>query len=101
MEAPPADRIRHQLSLGPASAGELAKALGVHQSTISRAIASLQASGEVVRLHGPTRGARYGLARRMGSVGNSWALYRIDAAGTPVRLGVLHALSTTYDRIQR
>jgi DNA-binding transcriptional ArsR family regulator len=93
MEAPPADRIRHQLSLGPASAAELAKALGVHQSTISRAIASLQANGEVVRLHGPTRGARYGLTRRMGSAGSSWPLYRVDAAGTPVQLGTLHALA--------
>jgi hypothetical protein len=70
--------------------------LGVHQSTISRAIASLQATGEVVRLHGPTRGARYGLTRRMGSLGNTWPLYRIDATGTPLQLGMLHALARDH-----
>jgi DNA-binding transcriptional ArsR family regulator len=93
MEAPPLDRIRDQLSLGPTSAAALAKALGVHQSTISRAIASLQANGDVVRLHGPTRGARYALTRRVGSVGSSWPLYRIDSTGSVTQLGVLHALA--------
>ena len=79
------------LRRGPASAGELAQALGVTQPTISRLLRPLERSGQVVRL-GNTRGARYGLARQVGSVGRSWPLYRIDETGAPEEVASVHAI---------
>jgi hypothetical protein len=84
------------LNRGPASGIELAQALTVHQSTVSRALRPLEQSGRVVRVLGTTRGARYGLARAVGTGGASWPLYQIDAEGTPFELGTLHAIERDH-----
>jgi len=81
------------LGRGPAAALELAQALNVHQSTLSRTLRLLEQGGRVVRLRGRTRGARYGLARMVGTVGSSWPLYAIDADGAPLELGTLDAIA--------
>jgi hypothetical protein len=81
------------LARGPAAALELAQALDIHQSTLSRTLQPLEQAGRVVRLLGRTRGARYGLARIVGTVGSSWPLYAIDAHGAPLELGTLHAIA--------
>jgi len=81
------------LARGPAAALELAQALNIHQSTLSRTLQPLEEAGRVVRLFGRTRGARYGLARIVGTVGSSWPLYAIDAHGAPLELGTLHAIA--------
>jgi hypothetical protein len=84
------------LASGPATALELARVLNIHQTSISRTLRPLELSGEIVRLLGRTRGARYGLARNIGSVGFSWPLYKIDAQGTPLELGTLHAVAPEH-----
>jgi DNA-binding transcriptional ArsR family regulator len=84
------------LARGPAAALELAQALGIHQTNISRALKPLEQSGQVVRLLGRTRGARYGLARDVGSVGSSWPLYKIDAQGAATELGTVHAIAPEH-----
>jgi DNA-binding transcriptional ArsR family regulator len=84
------------LARGPASGLEIAQALTVHQSTVSRALRPLEQSGRVVRLLGRTRGARYGLARAVGTVGTPWPLYQIDAEGTPLELGTLYAIERDH-----
>src|ERR1700692_2423344 len=84
------------LARGPASGLEVAQALTVHQSTMSRALRPLEQGGRVVRMLGTTRGARYGLARAVGTVGTSWPLYQIDAQGTPIELGPLHAIERDH-----
>lgn len=81
------------LARGPAAALELAQALNIHQSTLSRTLRPLEQAGRVVRLLGRTRGARYGLARIVGTVGSSWPLYAIDAHGAPLELGTLYAIA--------
>ena len=45
---------------------------------------------------GTTRGARYGLSRSIDGVGSRWPLYRIDLDGTPIEIGLLHALERNY-----
>jgi DNA-binding transcriptional ArsR family regulator len=84
------------LARGPASALDLAQALNLHQSNISRTLKPLERSGQVVRLLGRTRGARYGLARNVGSVGASWPLYEIDGQGAASELGTLHAIAPEH-----
>ena len=81
------------LGRGPTAALELAHALNIHQSTLSRALQPLEQAGRVVRLFGRTRGARYGLARNVGAVGSSWPLYALDAQGAPLELGTLYAIA--------
>lgn len=87
-----ADAVIELLYRGPTSALELARALEVHQSTLSRILRPLEQSGRVIRILGTTRGARYGLARAVGSAGSAWPLYRIDEQGAPTELGTLHAI---------
>ncbi len=84
------------LARGPASALELAQALNIHQTNISRALKPLEQSGQVVRLIGQTRGARYGLAREVGSVGSSWPLYQVDGQGAVSELGTVHAIAPEH-----
>jgi DNA-binding transcriptional ArsR family regulator len=81
------------LARGPAAALELAQALDIHQSTLSRTLQPLEQAGQVVRLLGRTRGARYGLARNVGTVGSSWPLYAIDTPGAPLELGTLYTIA--------
>jgi hypothetical protein len=83
------------LSRGPAAALELAQALNIHQTNVSRILKPLEQSGQIVRLLGRTRGARYGLARNVGSVG-SWPLYKVDAQGAASELGTLHAIAPEH-----
>ncbi len=84
------------LSRGPAAARELAHALNIHQTNVSRTLKPLEQSGQVVRLLGRTRGARYGLARNVGSVGSSWPLYKVDAQGAASEFGTLHAIAPEH-----
>jgi DNA-binding transcriptional ArsR family regulator len=91
-----ASSVLNILARGPAAALELAQALGLHQTNISRALKPLEQSGQVVRLLGRTRGARYGLARDVGSVGSSWPLYKIDAQGAATELGTVHAIAPEH-----
>ena len=79
------------LARGPAGARELLRTVEVSQPVLSRALSALRREGRVVQM-GTTRGARYGLSRSIGGVGSRWPLYRIDAHGTPIEIGVLHAL---------
>ena len=80
-----------RLALGPASTVELMSALGASQSTVSRAIRSLERARRVLRI-GTTRGARYALRRPVGAIDSSWPIYRVDGTGTPHEIGVLNAI---------
>jgi hypothetical protein len=87
------DALLNILARGPAAALELTQALKIHQSTLSRTLRPLEQAGRVVRLLGRTRGARYGLARNVGTVGSSWPLYAIDSYGAPLKLGTVYAIA--------
>lgn len=76
-------------SRGPASARELAVALGVSQPTISRALAA--AGSRIVRW-GQTNRARYAARRDIRGLGSEWPLFRIDTQGQPHEFGQLAAL---------
>jgi hypothetical protein len=75
---------------------ELAQTLEIHQTNVSRSLKPLERSGQVVRLLGRTRGARYGLARNIGPVGTRWPLYAVDAAGTPKELATFNAIAPEH-----
>lgn len=89
------DRLRR----GPASGSELCRVLEISQPTLSRTIRPLEARGQVVRF-GSTRSARYGLAREIATLGSQWPLYRIDASGTPRRLGPLFAIAPDHFHVR-
>jgi DNA-binding transcriptional ArsR family regulator len=91
-----APSILNILTRGPVAALDLAQALNIHQTNVSRTLKPLERSGQVVRLLGRTRGARYGLARNVGSVGSSWPLYKIDPQGAASELGTLHAIAPEH-----
>ena len=91
-----ASSILNLLARGPVAALELAQALNIHQTNVSRTLKPLQQSGQVVRLLGRTRGARYGLARNVGSVGSSWPLYKVDAQSAVSELGTFHAVAPQH-----
>jgi DNA-binding transcriptional ArsR family regulator len=93
MSARRQDSVVELLARGPSAALELARALDIHQSTLSRTLQSLEQAGRVVRFFGRTKGARYGLAREVGTAGSSWPLYAIDAQGAPQELGTLYAIA--------
>jgi biotin operon repressor len=80
-----------RLAAGPASAADIARALGLSRSAVSRLIQPLERSGRIIRTSA-TRGARYGLARALGAVGSSWPLYRIDASGRGGQVATVHAV---------
>jgi DNA-binding transcriptional ArsR family regulator len=96
MASRPSSSVLSILARGPASALELAQTLNIHQANVSRALKPLERVGKVVRLNGRTRGARYGLARNVGSVGSSWPLYQVDAQGAVSELGTVHALAPEH-----
>lgn len=80
-------------SRGLASAQQLAEALGVDRSTVSRGLAAL---GDAVLRVGAARSARYALRREIRSLGRRWPLQRIDAQGRAHHLGNLHAVHGGY-----
>lgn len=83
--------IAERLALGASSAAELMQALGVSQTTISKALRTLEHGQRVVRI-GSTRGARYALRRPVAAIGSQWPIYRIDEYGVPQELGQLNAI---------
>jgi hypothetical protein len=72
------------------------QALGVSQTTVSRALRELEHHHEVLRI-GSTRGTRYALHRLVAAIGSHWPIYRIGEDGTPRELGTLNAIhSNSY-----
>ena len=67
---------------GVASAAELQAALSVSQPTVSRALATLIQSGQVLKV-GSTRQQRYVVPRTVAGVGQSVPVMRVDAHGQP------------------
>jgi len=76
-------------SSGIVSAQQLATALGVDRSTVSRGLAGL---GNAVLRMGAARSARYALRRSVRNLGRRWPLYRIDVNGQAQQFGELQAL---------
>lgn len=74
---------------GLASAAELCGVLRVSQPTFSRMVASM---GPRILRVGSGRAARYALKRRMGSLGDTWPIYSIDAHGKALVTGTLSSL---------
>jgi len=87
------ERIRLQfLTRGALGARDLARALGVSQPTVSRALGAM--GSDLVRIgRGPR--SRYGLAAPIGGLGHSWPLYQIDPLGSPREIGILHSLAAS------
>jgi len=75
---------------GVLTARDIAEALDVSQSTVSRLITGMRAS-RIVRM-GRARSSRYALRRSVRSIGSTWPLYRIDPDGSPKTIGRLYAL---------
>ncbi len=71
---------------GALSSAELQAQLGVSQATVSRALAPLIQSGEVIKV-GAARTQRYVLPRSVRDVGRSVPVMRIDAQGHPSPFG--------------
>ena len=67
---------------GVASAAELQAALGVSQPTVSRALAPLIQSGQVLKV-GAARQQRYVVPRTVAGVGQAVPVMRVDAHGQP------------------
>lgn len=67
---------------GVASAVELQAALGVSQPTVSRALAPLIQSGQVIKV-GAARQQRYVVPRTVAGVGQTVPVMRVDAHGQP------------------
>ena len=63
---------------GPATAEEMATAVGVDRSRVSRALTEL---GEPIVRLGTTRGTRYALRRAVRGTGHTFPVRRIDAQG--------------------
>jgi hypothetical protein len=76
-------------SRGISSAQQLAEAMGVNRSTVSRGLADL---GQAVLRVGAARSARYALRRPIRNLGQRWPLHRIDGNGRARHLGELHAV---------
>ncbi len=74
---------------GVVSADDLARAAGVSQPTISRA---LNQFGDALLRFGSRRGARYALSNPIGRLGTNWPLFMIGVDGQPEQFGRLHAL---------
>src|SRR2546421_6760873 len=85
-------QLLNRLNSGIASAPELAQAVGVSQSSMSRTLRILVSDGRVLRI-GSTRGARYASRRDISRIGSAWPLRRIDRAGALHDLGQLYALA--------
>ncbi len=76
-------------SRGMSTAQQLAEALGVERSTVSRGLSGL---GHAVLRVGAARSARYALRRAVRNLGQRWPLHRIDGHGRAQHLGELHAV---------
>ena len=74
---------------GTASVADLQRTLGASQPTLARRIAEL---GDRVVAIGASRRRRYAAARAVWGNQTRWPVYRIDSAGAPSRVGILHAL---------
>jgi hypothetical protein len=77
---------------GHASSPELQQQLGVSQPTVSRLLAPLLASGQVVKV-GAARAQRYLLPRDVPGVGRQISIHQVPASGEPQRLGTLYPLA--------
>jgi DNA-binding transcriptional ArsR family regulator len=91
-----ARNVLDRLAQGPASATDLAQSLGVSQPTISRALQRLERNGQVLRIRGGTRGARYGVPRSIDQIGSQWPLYRIDENGEVQELAQVNAIARDH-----
>jgi hypothetical protein len=67
------------MARGPVSATDLAAALRVNRSTITRTLSS--AFGDELATFGTTRSTRYLLRRRLLGAGDRWPVYAIDETG--------------------
>jgi len=76
---------------GHASSPELQAQLGVSQSTISRLLAPLLASGQVVKV-GAARAQRYLLPREVPSVGRQVLIHQVLPSGELQNFGTLYPL---------
>lgn len=76
-------------SRGMSSAQQLAEALGVNRSTVSRGLSGL---GNAVLRAGAARSACYALRRSVRSLGQRWPLHRIEGSGRAQHLGEIHAV---------
>lgn len=76
---------------GVATAAELQQALSVSQPTVSRLLAPVIQSGQVLKV-GAARSQRYLLARVVPGLASTVPVSRIDAHGRPAPFARLHAL---------
>jgi len=74
---------------GPVSATDLAAALRVNRTSITRALAGF---GDELVTVGATRATRYLLRRTVRQAGNRWRIYRIDEFGRASEWAELEAL---------
>jgi DNA-binding transcriptional ArsR family regulator len=86
------DQIVARLALGPFTGTALRDALGVSQSSISRALRQLSSAGQVLKV-GTRRDARYALRRPISTIGSEWPLRRVTPAGTIQELGTLFSIA--------
>lgn len=77
---------------GHASSPELQAQLGVSQPTVSRVLAPLLASGQVVKV-GAARAQRYLLPRDVPGVGRQVLIHQLQANGELQRFGTLYPLA--------
>lgn len=78
--------LRYLRGFGPASAADLARALGVSQPTISRLLSAV--GSDVVRI-GKARNTRYVLRKNIGPLSATQPVYRINSEGTCRQIGEL------------
>ena len=76
---------------GVATAAELQQALRISQPTVSRLLAPLIQSGQILKV-GAARSQRYLLARVVPGLASTVPVSRIDAQGRPTPFARLHAL---------
>ena len=76
---------------GHAASPELQARLGVSQPTVSRMLAPLLASGQVVKV-GAARAQRYLLPRDVPGVGRQVAIHQVQPSGEVQRFGTLYPL---------
>lgn len=74
---------------GAVRSRELCAQFGVKQQTMSGAL--IAASREILKIGGGSR-TRYALRREIGTLGNSWPIFRVDSAGMLSDFGRLHAI---------
>jgi len=85
-------KILGRLSQGQSTGTALSEAVGVSQSSISRALRQLADDGRVLKV-GARRDARYSLRRSIESIGSDWPLRRVDRTGEIHEIGTVFALA--------